>query len=341
MGTADDVIAGFDFASLLEGDTHLRRVGRYLIGPCPMCGGVDRFQAKQTGGGEYIWICRKCSPGKYHDAIDYVMARNHFNFMQALEWMRSGSTYPISEEERQHIRRNNELEAARRQAEIDARLADLSTQEIWEALHRRLGEDNRAWWRQQGVPNEWQDYLSLGYTPDKAYYDTGKTLCHSPAYTIPYFHYDTSCENCRRFVTMQYRLVEAPDPNDRYRFEHGIGSSFYMATPTQPIDDKVIVCEGAKKAIVARVWSGIKDVSFLAVPSKSDSAGVVDAVKGSGRVWVMLDPDARFSAYMLASQIGKSARVVEMPFKLDDALVIGYLKKGSLDRYLRQGVKVC
>jgi len=306
-----------------------------------MCGGTDRFQAKRVEAGGYVWVCRKCAPGKYHDAIHYVMLRNHMNFMQAVEYMLSGSTYAISDADRERIQRERVIEAARRQAEIDARLADLSTKEIWDALHRRLGEENRAWWRQQGVPDAWQDYLSLGYTPDKPYYNNEKTLLHSPAYTIPYFHYDAGCTDCRRFVTMQYRLVDAPDPNDRYRFEHGIGSSFYMATPTMPFTGEVVVCEGAKKAIVAKVWSGVKDTTFVAVPSKSDDGGLVEAVKDAERVWVVLDPDACLSAFYLANQIGKNARVVELPFKLDDALTKGYLKKGYLGKYLKQGIKVC
>ena len=37
----------------------LKRVGRELVGPCPRCGGNDRFAIKFNEG---IWNCRRCKP---------------------------------------------------------------------------------------------------------------------------------------------------------------------------------------------------------------------------------------------------------------------------------------
>lgn len=335
---AEMIRRGFDLLSVAQIDTRLERMGAYYIGPCPFCGGTDRFNMKLTTGG-YMWICRRCAPGKYYDAIDYIMRREHVRFVEALQRMKDDQLMVTNEALARERMIAAEAEQAARQAEIDARLSDLTTHEIWEALHRRLTDEHRAWWREQGIPDEWQDYLSLGYTPDKTY-ESKKVLQHSPAYTIPYFHHDASVESRRKFVTMQYRLIGACDPCDRYRFEYGIGSSYYMTTPTLPVGDTALICEGAKKAIVTRVYGQLKDTTVIGVPSKSDSGNVVEIVKHCERVWVMLDPDAFSCAYQLARDIGKKARVVTLPLKVDDAILRGILTNRQLSYFLKNGVQV-
>ena len=58
-----------DLVALVPG---LRASGRYHIGPCPFCGGEDRFTIMHTDNGDR-WFCRKCSDGKYHDALAFRM----------------------------------------------------------------------------------------------------------------------------------------------------------------------------------------------------------------------------------------------------------------------------
>jgi DNA primase len=58
----------------------LKRVGHELIGPCPVCGGVDRFAvhiAKQ------IWNCRGCAKGG--DVVDLVQHLDGVDFAAAVE----------------------------------------------------------------------------------------------------------------------------------------------------------------------------------------------------------------------------------------------------------------
>jgi hypothetical protein len=197
-----------------------------------------------------------------------------------------------------------------------------------------LSAEHVAQWEAWGVPRDWQDYLELGYTPDKAYYDATGTLKHTPAYTIPYFHHAPTAQDFRKFETMQYRLFEADNPADRYRFEHGLQATFYMTVPTDPIGDEVVICEGAKKGIVTRV--SLTGLCVLAVPSKGSWGGIVDAVKQCGRVYVILDPDAKQNAVKLARSIGPQARIVRMPIKIDDAVIDCGLDNGTFSNILKQ-----
>ena len=83
---ARDINQTFDLLALAEHDAKLKRSGKFYIGPCPFCGGTDRFNLKQSSDG-WRWFCRGCSDGKYKTPIDYVMRRDHLDFKQALEQM--------------------------------------------------------------------------------------------------------------------------------------------------------------------------------------------------------------------------------------------------------------
>ena len=65
----------------------LRRSGKHWIGPCPRCGGTDRFAVNSARG----WNCRGCKPEKVKgdplkgDVIGFVMWLDGVDFAQAIE----------------------------------------------------------------------------------------------------------------------------------------------------------------------------------------------------------------------------------------------------------------
>jgi DNA primase len=81
-------ISHVDLLAVASQDVPLERVagtsGGEWAGPCPFCGGDDRFRLwpdHPTGRGR--WWCRKCE--RSGDAIDYVRARDGLSFGEALE----------------------------------------------------------------------------------------------------------------------------------------------------------------------------------------------------------------------------------------------------------------
>ncbi len=76
----------FDLLPMVEADTQLKRTGSWWIGPCPFCGGQDRFNLHQTNDG-WKWFCRRCGDGRYHDAAAYVMRRENLDYPAALKRM--------------------------------------------------------------------------------------------------------------------------------------------------------------------------------------------------------------------------------------------------------------
>jgi hypothetical protein len=76
----ETINAAVNLVDLAGGDTQLRRVsGEEHAGPCPKCGGEDRFHV--TAG---WWFCRQCHE-KRGDAIAYLQWRDGATFPEACE----------------------------------------------------------------------------------------------------------------------------------------------------------------------------------------------------------------------------------------------------------------
>ncbi|MCD6552443.1 MAG: hypothetical protein J7M16_00375 [Anaerolineae bacterium] len=76
-----------DLLSLIGRDTTLKRVasthGGEWAGPCPFCGGEDRFRVwPNHPSGKGKWWCRGC--GRHGDAIDYLRQRDGLSYAEAL-----------------------------------------------------------------------------------------------------------------------------------------------------------------------------------------------------------------------------------------------------------------
>ena len=79
-----------DLLALIGGATLLKRVassqGGEYAGPCPMCGGKDRFRVQPKRG---RWLCRRCT-GKWGDAIALHRALHHSTFEEAVRALCGG-----------------------------------------------------------------------------------------------------------------------------------------------------------------------------------------------------------------------------------------------------------
>jgi hypothetical protein len=73
----------------------LRRQGGELVGPCPRCGGVDRFAVHLV---KRVWLCRGCAP-KGGGVIDLAMDISGGSFLEAVEAL-TGEPPPRDRHER-------------------------------------------------------------------------------------------------------------------------------------------------------------------------------------------------------------------------------------------------
>lgn len=79
-------------AFLVDNIPNLKRHGAYYVGPCPMCGGRDRFTVKLFQDGREGWLCRHCSgEDGYSTPEHYLVTRYGVSYRQAREMIASGS----------------------------------------------------------------------------------------------------------------------------------------------------------------------------------------------------------------------------------------------------------
>lgn len=302
----------YQFSTLGLDRDRFKRAGKNgWRGPCPRCAGNRHlliFTDKQFPRWNYE--CQCCGMKGWADQLNAAVR-----------------VELTPEEKRRYAQATAADEAETERARL-ARLGEYTAAELWTAYAARMTADHRAWWEEQGVPLDWQAYLRIGYEPSRGYCDDDGILHHSRAYSIPYWHTGF------KFVTMQYRLFDPPTITDRYRWEKGLGTAYYQAEPQNAIGPQVIICEGAKKAIVTATRTD-ESFSVLGVPSKSDFGGVVDAVKDAERVYVLLDPDAGYRADKLARAIGPAARVVDLAVKVDD----GFTRHGLTNKLLQDALR--
>jgi len=74
-----------DIYELAAGATNLRKIassgGGEYAGPCPLCGGSDRFRVQPQ---KMRWLCRNCTDGKWRDGLDLYMRLQGLSFKDAV-----------------------------------------------------------------------------------------------------------------------------------------------------------------------------------------------------------------------------------------------------------------
>lgn len=289
-----------EFSQLgLEVDKFFYSDQKSYRGPCPECGGTHRFLMFT----DHEWPL-------WHGYCDECGTK-----IKAWERVRT----QIDPEKRAAFIAERQRQEAERAAYRKEKLASFTTHELWQELSERMTNEHIEWWESQGIPEGIQQYLRIGFTPDKVYRDKQKELKHSPAFTIPWWGQNFE------FKTMQYRLLQPENPKDRYRFEEGLGGGgehYYMTDPAEPIGDKVIICEGAKKGIVTYFWLAPSGEHFTVIcaPSHNTLGPALEATKDCGLRYIVLDPGSERRAFLLARE-HKNTKAVYLPEKIDDLYI--------------------
>jgi len=269
----------------------LKRVsGDEYAGPCPWCGGDNRFRVWQDKGNYY------CRPGPGHCGKQ--------GFIDQIDGVKPPTDQEVLE------RRVAELE--RQQRELERRTTALEqmhrcTDHL--AYHHFLEENPQymEYWLREGITTESIKRYRLGYCASCPTYRA------SPSYTIPFV-------NRGELVNIRHRLA-FPNGTGKYRpHMAGLGNSLFNVDLLDQASRQVIVCEGEKKSIVLGQYD-YHNVGICGKRAfKREWLAWFDHVQD---IVVALDPDATESAYKLAAMFGKRARVVAFPYKVDDMIVQG------------------
>ena len=152
----------------------LKKQSREWIGPCPRCGGEDRFSVNAQ---KRLWNCRGAEGG--HDAIGLVRHVVGCHFHAAIEIV-NGEPMPdgdsrISREDIEADIKRREAEREKRQAEIEQQQLRYRERErgtafdIWHAGLAIAGSPAAAYLAGRGIA-ALPDRVPLRYAPEVAYF---------------------------------------------------------------------------------------------------------------------------------------------------------------------------
>jgi DNA primase len=177
-----------DLLALIGYDTRLKRVagtaGGEYAGPCPFCGGRDRFRVQPEQG---RWWCRRCGGERWQDAIDYVRKRDGVEFAEACRllgaspselgasmqpWPRP-STRPRATGGQLAQRHSAPVVAVELAEDQEPTLAwqaqaRVFLEEVEQILWSAAGERARAYLRRRGLGEETLRAWRIGFQPDDA-----------------------------------------------------------------------------------------------------------------------------------------------------------------------------
>jgi hypothetical protein len=157
-----------DIAARLGLHAALKRASHEWVGPCPACGGRDRFQLNESKG---VFLCRHCTPDG-GDGIALVRLVLACSLTDALAWLVGDAVVQITPEE-QDRRDREAAEKKRRSEQIAAR-----------ERAKSLAVAEKLW--SEGKPAKGtavQDYMALRGLPDLFDRAPLRALRYHPALT--------------------------------------------------------------------------------------------------------------------------------------------------------------
>lgn len=163
-----------DMDALLQmlGISNLKRFGVERIGPCPQCGGDDRFGVNTR---KRMFQCRRC--GGKGDAIGLVQFVLGLDFRAALDWL-CGPQQELTEDQRRARAAQDAANSARKAKEEAAFRAKAVAQarDIWQAGQRAEDSPVRDYLALRGITRDLLPHLPacLRFHPDLAYMVQGQ-----------------------------------------------------------------------------------------------------------------------------------------------------------------------
>ena len=285
---AADIKRRVDLLALVGRDTTLHkkattRGGEYA-GPCPFCGGTDRFRVQPERG---QWHCRQCSPDeRWQDAIAYAMRRDGVDFREACDRLAGGAALSTI------VNKPHAAPAAAAEPSDTWRAAGMALVEEAEAsLWGEAGRRARLYLHDRGLSKHTIRTWRLGYIAQDRY-DAAEVWGADPAerqrvlvpagIVIPWFHEG-------QLWQLKVRRRTGSDP--KYLAVAG-GHPLGYGLHTLKGHRIAVACEGEFDAMLAQQEAGeLMGVVTLGSCSKGLDARVVPHRLPLARVLVAYDAD--------------------------------------------------
>lgn len=147
--------------------TGLQRHGHEWVGPCPNCGGTDRFAIDTR---KQVFLCRRCE-GR-GDVVSLVRFVRAMTLPQAIEWL-VGPEEELPEAERAARKKRSEENQRKLDARAEQERQDAikAARRIWNAGHDPEGTPVRGYLAARGIPTALLPMIPrcIRYHPDLPY----------------------------------------------------------------------------------------------------------------------------------------------------------------------------
>lgn len=268
----------------------LRRAGRSeWAGPCPWCGGTDRFHVWERGN---YW-CRPapghCGRSGWLDELDGARQLTP-------DELRDLRIAELERKVQEHERRLSALEKMH-----------ASTDHL--TYHANLEHHVKAvdYWLEEGINPDTIAAYKLGYCP------SCPTAPGYASYTIPVMYQG-------KLYNIRHRLANPPATGGKYRpHMAGLPAMIFNADHIDRDEPAILILEGEKKSIVVSQETEIPNIATMG--AQSFKRGWAAKLDKFSTVYVCFDPDAETKAAEVASYFGARGRLVQLPFKADDFFV--------------------
>jgi hypothetical protein len=271
-----------DLVALAERHTTLRKEsGREWAGPCPRCGGDDRFHVNAGAAGEGWWFCRQCH-SKPGDSIAFLQwLTPGLSFRAAVEQLSgSGITSPAAapaqRRQPEHRRPPVQPDGWRQRAE---RMVADAQRLLWAPE----GEPARAYLASRALePDTWRAF-GLGLRPDAPLPNT-KGKQRAPAVVLPWVAAGKLVAVRYRFLEPQTYTDDSGDLREGERLVAESGSQFagrlfggqhlpeWLRLSEQPGAERLrwlLILEGEINAMSAWQVAGASNLDVLSLGSES------------------------------------------------------------------------
>lgn len=311
--------------------------------------GVVHYVRERIKGKEWSSSCPKCGgqPHKHGEFPDRFRMWTKSKIGKPFGWCRacgykwtSERDYKPDPAKIEQWRQERIAEEQRIKEEAERAIKFLTNEAHWQKYYSWLTADKIAaeYWRNAGIEDGyWWGEWKLGYDPMHSFwFDTGDGWVEhkTPTATI------ATRDITGRIINIKHRLLN-PFQGVKYRMEY--------TTHTEPLfianldllgnSDYILKCEGEKKAAVTWLTLDNPKVQAFGLPA-TPSDDLLEAIKGKVIIDI-LDPDLKQWQRDRIRNAYKDIdyRVVELPEKIDDLIILSGMGKDGLKNILRQARK--
>jgi hypothetical protein len=265
----------------------IKRAGRDWVGPCPACGGTDRFVISPANREQHKqFMCRNTEGG---DVIAMAMHCMAVDFMGAVEWL-TGDPPPRGEgrrvdqdviRERRDDRLRDRIEGARDMQEERTRKIE-TARDVWEVGRDILGTLGDKYFKQRGIILTPDTAADLRFVPSLEYRgwaspEAGEqvSLGSYPCVTAALRNVDGDLIACHRiYLDADGWKLKPPGDPGRNKAKKILGKPTGGMIRLGLLSSTLAIGEGIETALAwLRLYDGNLDVSVAAAYSLGNLAG--------------------------------------------------------------------